>query len=186
MIFKNKKKWNRKGEGSILLDYGATVFIVLVIVIFFFFLSIKSENAVYDVTGEQIGLDATQLALIYAQTPVETSLGEMTFAEFLVVAGEESIIEQEYVTATEKYFSETQPDSYVTIVIMSAVDEEEQWRVLVEPYLGFFETYRGPGWIVLALTSGGDVYSAPSLVRVPFHNPEMYGIIQVQTKINTE
>lgn len=96
---------NKKGVATALVDFYVTVLIIVVIIIFFFVLHFKTEKATLDVTGEHIGLDATQIALLYAQSTVETSLGTMSFAEFLVKAAEDETLQDELKILTENFFT---------------------------------------------------------------------------------
>lgn len=169
MILKRKKIWNRKGEGSVLVDYGATVFIVLIILIFFFLLKIKDADAIYKITGEQIGIDATTIALVYAQTPVETSQGTMTFAKFLEHVADDSTLKDELVTKTEEYFSNycyEKSGRYIDVEIIFMKNKVEEGSI---PFFPCKESipYRAT--------------ASPSHLIVPFHNPEHYAIINIRT-----
>ncbi len=167
-----------------MVDFYATIAIILVVIVFFLILHYKTAKVENTITGQELGLDANRLALLYAQTPVVTSQGRMTFAEFLITAAEDDTRKKAYVTATEKYFDGIQEDALVTIVVIKNIDGEEEADVLIEPNYGFFDMYAGPGWILVAISGAGDAYSIPSSVRIPLHDPNNYALIQVQTKID--
>lgn len=168
-----------------MVDFYATIAIILVVIVFFLILHYKTAKVTNTITGEELGLDANRIALLYAQTPVETSLDTMTFAEFLIAAAEDDALQEEYVTATKQYFDEIQEKTLVTIVVIRNVGGEEEADVFIEPSYGFFDMYTGPGWILVAISGGGDAYSIPSSVRIPLHDPDNYALIQIQTKIGS-
>lgn len=163
-----------------LIDFYSTIVIVLIIVIFFFALKIKAEKVTNTITGEELGLDATQIALLYAQTPVETSKGTMTFGEFIGVVAKDTSLKDEFITATTTHFNALQQKTYVTIVLI----QNDQSIVLIEPEYGFFDRYVGPGFLLYyVFMSGGDAYSTPSDVTIPLHTPNDSAKIYVQTKL---
>ncbi len=169
---------NKKAVALGLDDLYAIIVIFLIILVFFFILKIKVDKMQYAVTGEQLSLDSTQLALVYAQNPVETSLGKMTFTLFMQQAIGNSEKEQELVTETKNYFQNIkQQDTAVTL----AVVQNGETRVLLEPNPGFFENYIGPGWLLVQFTSFSKTYSAPSHVIIPLQNPKDYVRIEIQT-----
>ncbi len=131
----------------------------------------------YSVTGQELSLDATQVALVYAQSPVETSLGTMTFTAFIEQVIGDPEKEAELVTLTETYFQNIQQQTAVTL----AVVQNGETRVLLEPTPGFFENYIGPGWLLVQLASPRKTYSAPSHVLIPLQNPNDYVRIEIQT-----
>lgn len=96
---------NKKGVATALVDFYVTVLIIIVIIIFFFVLHFKTQQSTINVNGEQIGLDATQIALLYAQTPVETSQGTMRFAEFIILAATDDTLQDELKDLTENFFT---------------------------------------------------------------------------------
>ena len=168
-----------------MVDFYATIAIILIVIVFFLILHYKTAKVENTISGEELGLDANRIALLYAQTPMETSLGTLTFAAFLVAAAEDDALQEEYVALTENYFEELQEEALVTIVVIRNTNGEEEAAVLIEPNYGFFDMYAGPGWLLVAISGAGDAYSTPSSVRIPLHDPNNYALIQVQTKIGS-
>lgn len=157
---------NKKGIETGLTDFYSTILIFLIILVFFFVLQIKTEKMQYSITGEELALDATQIALVYAQSPVETSLGDMTFTNFMQHAIGSQEREEELVSLTNTYFQKIQKETAVTL----AVVEEEQTRVILEPMPGLIQ-----------FMSQGKTYSAPSHLLIPLQKPGDYVRIEIQT-----
>lgn len=177
-----------------MVDFYATIAIILIVIVFFLILHYKTAKVTNTITGEELGLDANRIALLYAQTPVATSLGRMTFAEYLITAAEDETRQEAYIAATEKYFEELQEAALVTIVIIRNVDGEEKAEVLIEPsyFRQALSTVQercknlehATIQILEACYLAGEGYSAPSQARIPLHDPNNYALIQVQTKIS--
>ncbi len=166
-----------------MVDFYATIAIILIVIVFFLILHYKTAKVENSITGEELGLDANRIALLYGQTPIATSLGRMTFAEYLITAAEDDTRQEAYIAATEKYFEELQEETLVTIVVITQEDGGEEKTTLLEPPIQIREVIcvKVP---LLLLSSGCDqVYSGPSSVRIPLHDPHNYALIQVQTKI---
>ena len=152
---------------------------------FFLILHYKTAKVTNTITGEELGLDANRLALLYAQTPVETSLGTMTFAQFLVAAAEDDTLQEEYVDLTENYFAGIQEEALVTIDVITQEEGGEEKTTLLEPPLQIREAICVKVPLFLLSSSCNQVYSAASSVRIPLHDPNNYALIQVQTKIGS-
>lgn len=168
-----------------MVDFYATIVIILIIVVFFLILHYKTAKVENTITGEELGLDANRIALLYAQTPTETSLGTMTFAEFLVAAAEDETLREEYVAATESYFAGISEDVVVTIVLITNTNGEEEATVLVEPPLQIREAACVKIPLLLFVSNVCEGYSTPSSVRIPLHDPTNYALIQIQTKMSS-
>ncbi len=166
-----------------MVDFYATIAIILIVIVFFLILHYKTAKLTNTITGEELGLDANRIALLYAQTPVETSLGTMTFAAFLVTAAEDDALQEEYVTLTENYFETLQEKTLVTVDVITSNDGEEEKTTLLEPPLQIREAVCVKVPLLLLLSGCGSYYSTPSSVRIPLHDPDNYALIQVQTKI---
>lgn len=168
---------NKKGFATAIVDFYATLAIVLIIIIFFVVLHFKTEKATTTVTGEHIGLDATQIALLYAQATVETSLGRMSFAEFLIKAAEDKTLQKEFTTKTEEFFDSIctkQPEHilYVTIDLVIPDNEERILTYVPCKSLSFNEN---------ACTASPESCSSWSNVQIPLKNPKSYVLINIRT-----
>lgn len=167
-----------------MVDFYATIAIILIVIVFFLILHYKTAKVENTITGEELGLDANRIALLYAQTPVATSLGRMTFAEYLITAAEDETQQEAYITATEKYFEELQEETLVTIEVITRKEDEEEKTTLLEPPLQVREAVCVKVPLLLLSSWCGQVYSIPSSVRIPLHDPQNYALIQVQTKLD--
>lgn len=146
---------NKKGIDTGLTDFYSTIVIVLIIVIFFFALKIKAEKVTKTITGEELGLDATQIALLYAQTPVMTSHGEMTFGEFLGIVAVDASLEEELSTLTNEFFNlQMQSGASITIFLMQNSQDKELLSIENYAYTSYADTANGK--LLLPLSTPGD------------------------------
>ncbi len=167
---KNKCKilQNKKGIETGLTDFYATIIIFLIILIFFFVLQIKTNTSTYHITGEELSFDATQIALVYAQSYVATSKGEMTFADFAALAAADSSLEKELQEKTEQFFSSFNTALSIQLAwkINSVESENKQTLVSANNYDEFII---GKGSIGAAET-----------VEIPLQNPGDFVEIKIQ------
>ncbi len=157
---------NKKGVATALVDFYVTVLIIVVIIIFFFVLHLKTEKATLNVTGEQIGLDATQIALLYAQTPVETSLGTMSFAEFIILAATDDTLKDELKKLTENFFT-----AYTT-----KLPYKLSWKITCIQNGNEDTILKGDNYNINSVVKGE--ISAPSSIFLPMPKPG--DIIQIE------
>ena len=178
---------NKKGFATAIVDFYATLAIVLIIIIFFVVLHFKTEQSTYNVTGEQIGLDATQIALLYAQTPVETSKGTMTFAEFLVLAAEDEELEEEFETKTLEFFGYEYMEKIQTITSVTiALSRQGNTEEIIsydarDIFTKFSQLCTAPSCFLLLLTSGDDTVIGSGEITIPLPTPGDFSLITVQT-----
>ncbi|MFA6888278.1 MAG: hypothetical protein WC254_02170 [Candidatus Woesearchaeota archaeon] len=178
---------NKKGVATALVDFYVTVLIIMVIIIFFFALHFKTEKSIINVTGEEIGLDATQIALLYAQTPIETSIGRMTFGEFLAKVADDETLQEEFTTKTEEFFTielmeKLQTLISVTITVSCDGDSKEIFSYDARTiFTKFSQSYTGPGMLLLQLTSGDNTIFGSGQIIIPLQTPGEVALITVQT-----
>ena len=182
---------NKKGIETGLTDFYSTIIIFLIILVFFFALKFKVGAMTYSVSGEQLSLDATQIALVYAQSPVETSLGKMTFTDFMQQAIGNTEKETELVSLTEIYFQKIQEETQVSIVVMKNAEP----YVLLEPnfleqgLVKAQESCRNLEHATIQILEicylAGEGYNAPSSLQIPLSHPDNYVLFQIQTKIRS-
>ncbi len=127
---------SKKGIAAGIVDFYAAVLIFLVILFFFFVMGIRSDKITWDIHGESLSLDATQIALLYAQSTVDTSQGTMTIAEFLDAVAQNDALEQELEKLTKTFF-----DTYATklpyglsVKIVFLHDDDEDSLLYYENY----------------------------------------------------
>lgn len=150
---------NRKGIETGLSDFYATIVIFLIILVFFFVLKIKVDRMQYSVTGQELSLDATQLALVYAQSPVETSLGKITFGDFIALAASDTNLHSELETKTQEFFTNYRgPLRYGIgwkIIILQGKEEEV---IITDKTYSYFSKGQlsAPNFLLLPLQKPGD------------------------------
>ncbi len=178
---------NKKGFATAIVDFYATIAIVLIIIIFFVVLHFKTEKSTYEVTGEQIGLDATQIALLYAQSTVETSLGTMSFAEFLVKAAEDDSLNKEFETKTLEFFTydymeRIQTLTSVTISVSQQGKSKEMFSYDARTiFTKFLQSCTKPWCMIFLLTSGDNTITGSGQITIPLHTLGEFALITVQT-----
>lgn len=170
---------NKKGIETGLSDFYATIVIFLIILVFFFVLKFKIDSIQYSLTGEQLSLDATQLALVYAQSSVETSLGNMTYGEFISTVANDASLETEFTISTIAFFQSLEEKTHVAIVIV----RDQKVKAFISPVPAFINIDTNPALLLLITGLIIDVgYNDATTVRVPLQNPNDYALIFVQTK----
>lgn len=178
---------NKKGFATAIVDFYATLAIVLIIIIFFVVLHFKTEKSTYNVTGEQLGLDATQIALLYAQSTVETSLGTMTFAEFLTKTAEDDSLKKEFEEKTLEFFTYEYMEQIQTLtsVIISVSQQGNSEEIFSydtrDIFTKFAQSCTSSYCLILALTSGDDTVIGSDEITIPLHIPGDFALITVQT-----
>ena len=124
--------------------------------IFFFALKIKAERVTNTITGEELGIDATQIALLYAQTPIETSQGTMTFAEFIGLVAADASLEEEFITLTNDFFNlQMQTGASITVTITKNAEDRELLSLENYAYTSYANTALGE--IIIPLQNPSDV-----------------------------
>ncbi len=179
---------NKKGFATAIVDFYATIAIVLIIIVFFVVLHFKTEKSTYEVTGEQIGLDATQIALLYAQSPVETSLGTMTFAEFLAKTAEDDSLKKEFEEKTLEFFTYEYMEKIQTLtsITISASRRGNTEEIISYDARDIFTKFSQsctatPCLFLLMLTSGDDTVIGSGQITIPLPTPGEFAYITVQT-----
>ncbi len=156
---------NKKGIDTGLVDFFSTTIIVLIIVIFFFAVKLKTEKVTNTTTGEELGIDATRIALLYAQTPVETSKGTMTFGKFIGSVAADAFLEEEFSTLTNEFFNlQMQTGASLTITLTQNDNEKELVSIENYAYRNYVDTAQGE-------------------ITVPLQKPGDFAIIIIQTNI---
>lgn len=124
-----KLKRNKKGIETGLVDFYGTIVIALIIILFFFILHFRGEKISYGISGVTYNLDSTQIALLYAQTDIESSKGNMTFSEFIAFVAEDKGLEDELSTLTKEYldnYCEDVLNNVISIKITLRQDDKEK------------------------------------------------------------
>lgn len=152
-----------------LTDFYSTIIIVLIIVIFFFALKIKAEKVTNTITGEELGLDATQVALLYAQTPVETSKGTMTFAEFIGIVVADASLEEELQKKTEEFFTPYK----------SVLPYQLGWKIIAIQSESESTLVSSSNYNVISAAKAA--FSAPQTLLLPLPNPGDFIRIEIIT-----
>lgn len=161
---------NKKGVAAGIVDFYAAVFIVLIIIAFFFIMGIRADKIMWNIHGESLALDATQIALLYAQSTVNTSQGTMTIAEFLDAVSQNNALEEELEKLTKSFF-----EAYATklpyglsvkIIFVQNDDEDSVF---------YYENYD-----TSKVSRGADISPASELL-LPLRTPEAFAAINVRT-----
>ncbi|MBI5072533.1 hypothetical protein HZA99_01815 [Candidatus Woesearchaeota archaeon] len=150
---------NKKGIETGLSDFYATIVIFLIILVFFFVLKIRVDQTQYSVKGEQLSLDATQIALVYAQSHVETSDGKMTFADFIARAAADKTLTSELEEKTKEFFMGYKDvlDYGLHWKIVTLQNNEEEVLITDHSYSYFSKGQLGaPTVLLLPLQNPGD------------------------------
>ena len=152
-----------------LVDFYATIAIVLVIVVFFFALKIKAEKVTKTITGEELGLDATQIALLYAQTPIETSQGTMTFAAFIGLAAADALLEKELQEKTKEFFT----------VYADVLSYQLGWKIIAIQSESESTLVSSSNYNVISAAKAA--FSAPQIILLPLPTPGDFIRIEIIT-----
>ncbi len=165
---------SKKGISAAIVDFYAALFIFLFILLSFFVMGIRADKITWDVHGESLMLDATQIALLYAQTTVKTSQGDMTVAAFLDAVAQDDSLEGELEGLTKQFFdayAKKLPEGLsVKIIFIRDEDEDD---------ILYYENYDA-----LAVGRGADI-SPASNVLIPLRSLGNFAQIDVRT-VSTE
>jgi hypothetical protein len=104
---KQKLLQNKKGEfETALVDFYAALTIFVIVVAFFFLMQFGSGEVKFTLEEQEAtyALDATRLLLVFTQSDVQTSLGTMSFGEFIGLAASDDALYEELDTLIDAYF----------------------------------------------------------------------------------
>ena len=154
---------NKKGFATALVDFYATVIIVLIIVVFFFVLHAAGQKVTFSIQDAEdtYGLEASQIALLYTETPVETSQGTMDFGTFASIAATDQTIQDEFSSLTKQFFDHycsSVLDTVVSAEIYLVKNQQEQQilRHTACNELTIYATSSPPSSLLLPLQKPGD------------------------------
>lgn len=161
---------SKKGVSAAIVDFYVALFIFLFILLSFFVMGIRTDKITWDVHGESLALDATQIALLYAQTTAKTSHGNMTIAAFLAAVARDDLLEGELEELTKQFFdayAKKMPDGLsVKIIFIRDEDEDD---------ILYYENYDA-----LAVGRGVDISPASNLL-IPLRSTGDFARIDVRT-----
>jgi len=97
---------NKKGFSTGLVDFYATLAILLIIILFFFLINFQSEKITFSIKEQEqtYALEANNVALLYSQSEADTSKGTMNFAELIAMTAEDNSLKGELEELTTDFF----------------------------------------------------------------------------------